>query len=217
MSTIRDTVISQFANSPRMLALIDDVYSWISPDADLDLFYTQMWNINTAVGAGLDVLGSIVGITRNVRIPSPGELYFGFSESYGCQPFGQAPFFNGHPVYIITTLDDTTFRKLILLKSLSNITICSAENLNKILQAIYGGEGKAYVIDAGNMQMFYVFEFLLSPTDLSILTYSRVLITPTGVKVQLVQVDAPTTFGFSGSGLQPFGQGVFYEGASHVA
>jgi hypothetical protein len=60
------------------------------------------------------------------------------------------------------------------------------------------------------MQMLYTFEFVLEPFELAILQQSNALPRPAGVSASIVQVIPSNYFGFNGSGLQPFGQGIFY-------
>jgi hypothetical protein len=216
----RNTVISQYANSPTILALIDAMYDAISPDADINAFYDFVWNVDTAQGFGLDIWGRIVNVTRSLTIPGT-TTYLGFNEAYtlatrdtGAQPFGQAPFYAGTPATNTYTLADDAYRTLILVKALANISDCTVPNLNKLLQTLFVGRGRCYVTDTGAMEMRYVFEFQLLPFELAILTQSGAVPRPAAVYARVLTVDVPTTFGFNEAGIyEPFGQGVFFNGA----
>ena len=65
--------------------------------------------------------------------------------------------------------------------------------------------------------MSYVFGFPLTAVDMAILTQSGAMPHPAGVDVTIISVDGSKTFGFNGSGCQPFNQGTFYDGVIHVA
>jgi hypothetical protein len=185
---LESTIISQFANSPILMALIPDWNGAIDPAVNFDAFYQSIWNINTATGYGLDLWGRILRVTRNLSI-------------------------NGS----LTTLSDADFRTLLMVKALANITDCSAHSLNQLLTKMFALQGRCYAVDLGGMQMLLTFEFLLTPTDLAIITQSGVFPHPAGVGSSVNSFNRASTFGFNGSGLRPFNQGVFFGGVSHGA
>jgi hypothetical protein len=51
---------------------------------------------------------------------------------------------------------------------------------------------------------------MLTNLEYAILSQSGAVPRPAGVDVSVVMLDPTNTFGFDGSGLQPFDQGVFY-------
>lgn len=204
------TVISQYANSPILNALIDFMSQDINPDTDLDSFYSYVWDVSTAQGFGLDIWGRIVGVGRDLNIPGV-VTNFGFSEGTGYYPFGQAPFYDGPPASTVYTLGDDAYRTLILVKALSNISNVTAQSLNHLLQVLFAGRGRCYVSDTGQMQLRYVFEFSLQPYEISIFTQSAAIARPAGVGAQVLTVDLPNTLGFSeANAYQPFGYGVLF-------
>jgi Protein of unknown function (DUF2612) len=140
----------------------------IDPCADLDAFYNVVWNVDTAVGFGLDIWGRIVGL------PTGRYIY--------TDP--------------VTVLDDDQFRNLILAKALSNISITSSPAFNKLLNFYFAGRGRCYVNDQGNMQMRYTFEFSLQPYEIKILSDPEIFLRPAGVGVGIF-VFAYPCFGFS--------------------
>lgn len=211
MENWRDTVVSQFANSPIILRLIEDFDAWLDPAALFDEFYTKIWDLETAEGEGLNIWGRIVGVDRVLSFPAA-PSYFGFDT--GVQdfaPFGQAPFNAGATATKNYTLGDDAYRALIFVKAAANIAETSAPSLNKLLRAIFGARGRCYVNDLGAMRMRYTFEFYLRPYELSILTRAGVVPRPTGVAVSVLQQPPFTTFGFAEAGPRsaaPFGGGV---------
>lgn len=212
---VRQTVISQYANSPTLLRLLDNMAEYIDPSANFLNFFSFVWNVNTAVGFGLDIWGRIVGVSR--VLPISGVLdNFGFHNSDvppDWQPFNQAPFFTGNANTGAYTLPDDAYRTLILTKALANITATNAQALNQLVRNLFPGRGKCYVQDLGHMAMSYVFEFPLSSVEYAILTQSGVLPHPAGVLVSVFVIPSISFVGFieAGAGFyQPFNYGQFY-------
>jgi hypothetical protein len=217
------TVISQYANSPTIVSLINGIDQCINPDADLDNFYNIVWNVDTAVGFGLDIWGEIVGIERTIKfnetLPS-----FGFAEAYtaptadtGAQPFNVAPFFAGDQVTTTYTLTDDAYRVLILCQAMANISDGSAPSVNRLLLNMFKGRGRCYCNDLGNMQMRLTFEFALEPYERAILVQTGVIPRPAGVKLFIAELPYPNVFGFAEAGpnsAAPFNQGCLFNGVT---
>ena len=207
MRNYRQTIVSQYANSPTLTRLIEDMDAYIDPEADIHAFYDYVYNVETAQSWGLDIWGRIVNVGRVLTIPSsPDQI--GFNGSSGV-PFNQAPFNGGIPSTQNFSLSDDAYRTLILVKALANISDSSAASFNRLLQNLFAGRGRCYVVDTGGMAIRYVFEFALLPYEIAIITNSSVFPRPAGVRGFVVEVNAETTFGFNGGSGQPFGQGVF--------
>lgn len=213
MQNVEQTILSQFANSPALLALINDFNAAVDPSPSIDLFYNNVWNIATAVGWGLDNWGRIVGVSRTVPLPAIVSGYLGFSQQAGAESFGYGVFYNGPDASSNYNLTDDAYRTLILIKAMSNISNCSIATFNRMLMTLFPNRGNAYVIDQGNMHMVLMFEFLLQPFELSILKYSGAFATPTGVLSQIYQYNRGHVFGFSQqAGANTFGHGTFFKG-----
>jgi hypothetical protein len=177
------TIISQYSNSPVITQMIHSFSAAVNPQANIDSFYDNVWNIDTAQGYGLDVWGRIVGVSRNLTLPMTG-LY---------------------------TLPDAYFRTLILVRALANISGCSAPVYNKMLAELFPGRGRCYCADLGNMQMLLTFEFILQPIEAAIIRQSGVFQRPSGVGMFLVQVESKAKrWGFAGTGSGTFADSTFY-------
>lgn len=161
MQNYLQTVISQFGNSPTILAMIDTFNQAVDPSADIDNFVTWVWQVSTAQGFGLDIWGRIVGVSRTIP---------------------------GTPA---TVLADSDYRQLILLKALSNISIATSPSINGVLIDWIGSTGVAYVCDLGNMEILYQFQFALTQTQLDILTLTGIFLRPAGVGGWLVSTVYP--------------------------
>ena len=211
MENVEQTIISQYANSATIVQLIKNMNQYIQPWTNFDQFYDYIWNIESAQGFGLDIWGRIVGISRTLQIPSP-ALYFGYEEALpGSYTFDDQPFYNGPAATEAYVLSDDAYQQLILVKALANISATTARAINQLLQNLFAGDGRCYVIDDGAMQMHYVFEFLLSPYQYAIMTTSGALPHGAGVSVSLINTVLPC-FGFAEAGTYsaaPFDQAPF--------
>jgi hypothetical protein len=211
---IWDTVASQYANSPILTTLITNFAGYVDPTANIDNFFDLIFNVDSAIGYGLDVWGRIVGVARTITIFQPFP-HFGFEEAGDAMGFNQAPFWSGGFTTVNFTLDDLTYRRLILTKAFANISQCSIPMLNQMLLTLFPHRGNCFVTEGGQfgpwfgfeeatdglgfnqapfysgqiaprMVMTYTFNFALSPVELAIVQASGVLPKPTGVKAYVV-------------------------------
>lgn len=182
------TVINQYANSPIISRLCTDMGQYLDLTANLDSFFDTIWNVDTAIGYGLDIWGRIVGVNRVLQIPVGGR-YLGFEEAGGAtvDPFNQSPFFSGQPVSSNFALSDDAFRVLIFAKALANISDGSIKAINQLLRNLFAGRGNCYVVDNLDMTMTYMFKFILTPVEAAIVEQTGVLPKPVGVLSNVVQ------------------------------
>lgn len=187
MIDYESTIISQFSNSPIICQLIADMNECIDQTANFAAFMQYVWNVDTAVGFGLDIWGRIVALPRALEIDAPLDV-FGFEETDAYwQPFNEAPFYAGVGATMNYVLSDEYYRKLIITKALANISITSAPALNAILRNFFSDRGVCYVVDGNNMTMQYHFDFALDPWELAAVTKSGAFPHPAGVSVSIVQ------------------------------
>ena len=189
MQNWRNTLLSQFANSPTILSLIDSFNSAVDPHANIDAFYNLIWNLDTAKGFGLDVWGRIVGVTRVLQV-SAGQ-WLGFEETGDGSvdtPFDVAPLYDGSATTGNYALTDNAFRLLIQAKAYANISNGSIQSINQILMTLFGTSGDSWCTDGQNMTMTYTFDFQLSPVQFAIVAQSGVLPRPAGVQLSIVQL-----------------------------
>ena len=189
MMNVEQTIISQYGNSPTILALIRGMNAYIDPSADIDAFYNLVFNLDTAQGFGLDIWGRIVGVDRTILT---------------------------NPVY---SLLDDAYRQLIYLKALSNISASTAPSINQLLQNFFASRGRCYVNDLGNMEIRYTFEFRLLAYEIFVVQNSGIFLRPAGVSATLLQTSLPVFgFSEAGSyTAAPFGQAPFLAGDSTYA
>ncbi len=183
------TIINQYANTAIIKQLCVNMAAYVDPTRDFDAFFDTIWNINSAVGVGLDIWGRILGISRIISIPQPGA-FLGFEEAGEPAvrtPFGQASFFSGQTQTNNFALADEPYRVLLLAKALANICDGSIPAINQLLINLFPNRGNCYIADGLDMTMTYTFTFLLTSIELSIVQNSGVLPRTSGVSVSIVQ------------------------------
>jgi len=175
------TIISQYAQSPVLTALIDDFEEYFDQSANWNNFYQYVWNIDTAEGFGLDV-------TRYLTIPGS-VSYLGLNSASGASgvPFGEGVFYDGATSTETYELNDQQYQPLLFAKAFANICRTCIPVMNQLLGILFEGLGDAYVLDNGNMQMTYYFGFTLSTVQLAIMEQSGVMPHPTGVSVTITE------------------------------
>lgn len=198
------TVQSQYAASPKMLALINSFQEKLSVNSDITLFYNKIFNINTAEGIGLDIWGIILGVGRNIEVAD--EDVFGFTGSL-LEPFNQAPF-SAQGVTNTFSMTDPAYRELLMVKALANISAADLNTLNTLLNQLFE-TFTVYVIEIGIMKLRFIFEFYPTPWQRAIFNTPGLLTRGAGVGIEWYAVPRSMTFGFEGSGFQPFNHGTF--------
>ena len=189
MFRIEDTISSQYANSPRLMLIIQELHNAIDPTKNIQDFYRIMWNLETAQGVGLDIWGRIVGIGRNVPLQNPEEESFGFRTSSPepkFTPFNVAPFRSDSGGFSAYALPDNLYRKLIFAKALANIILATAPNINKLLKILL--ETPSVYLLTGIMQAKYQFQGRLSAFDRMIVFRLGLLPEPCGVAVEYEEI-----------------------------
>jgi len=207
----QESIQSQYAASPRIQALLQAMARQIEPLPEIQLFFEKIFDPETAEGVGLDIWGRIVGANREIKIQN--TEFFGFALS-DLLPFNQAPFWNSAGDSGVYELADQVFRELIFYKAMGNISSSTMESLNNLLNllmtSIHGEtNGQCFVIETGTMEIRAVFLFLLTSFELAMLNKYSLLNRGAGVGFSFFQIKPEEVFGFAGSGLQPFNQGVF--------
>ena len=155
---------------------------YVDPTLNLDEFYDTIFNVDTAIGYGLNIWGEIVGVGRVLQLPATGT-FFGFEESASSQRvgFGQAAFYGGGGSINNFTLSDAAYRPLVLAKALANICDGSIPAVNQILINLFPGIGNSYVADGLDMTETFTFSAPLTALQLAIVQNSGVIPRTCGV------------------------------------
>lgn len=200
------TVQSQYAASPRILALAAQYWQLLDPTPSADLMISKMIDPSTAEGYGLDVWGRIVGIKRAL-VPVGGD-YLAFAPPANVtNPDGNswdnAPF---NPVNASGYASDAIYRVYVYVKAMLNIGNGSLADLNRYFSLLFPDSG-IKIIHSGTM-IIRVLDFNARLTAADILALRTLDWVPLGVGWQLWQGE-PDCFGFAGSELLPFDQAPF--------
>lgn len=142
------TIISQYANSPIIIQLIQNFQQYIDQNQNFTAFFDFIWNVDTAQGYGLDVWGRIVNVSRTLNITD--VQYLGFDEAgQTSESFGFGGFYTGGGITQNFELADDAYRTLIFAKALANICDGSIPAINQLLMSLFPNQGNAYVTDSG--------------------------------------------------------------------
>lgn len=181
------TLLAQYANSPTLLAFCQAAFNNFDQAANYDAFFDTVWNLDSAAGWGLDVLGRIVGVSRVIQVNTAGK-FFGFEEAgnASADPFNQAPFYAGEATTSNFPLSDALFRTLIRAKAYANICGGSIPSLNQLLLTLFPGRGNIYVTSGGNMSMTITSTFAMTLVERAMLTTTGVFPRPQGVSLDLI-------------------------------
>jgi hypothetical protein len=199
------TIQSQYGTSPHVRGIIERFAKLIAPTADIKTFYEKIFDPRTAEGVGLDIWGIIVGASRYIDVES--EDFFGL---YGStlQPFDNAPFYYVQGSTNVYRMADNAFRELIFLKAYANIADATMPSIKFVLNQLF--DKGVIAIKAGHMYIRIIFlSYDIETYSLAMLKKYGLLNLGAGVGWEYLMVDPNQTFGFAGSGLQPFNQGVF--------
>lgn len=204
-----EPVISQYAASPRILALLVKKAALLDPGKDLMLWYDGIFNPKTAQGVGLDIWGRIVGIGRMLAMQN--TEFFGFALQM-LENFDQAPFWSESLAQGQFRLSDEAYRFLVFYKAMANIGTGTMQAVNAMLNALFEEiheGGSCYVLETGPMEIRAVFDFYLTGYEQAMLYQYGLLGRPAGVLFNWYQHDPQELFGFAGQELQNFDNGVF--------
>lgn len=178
-SLISIALQSQYSHSERYRQLGLLFNAEIDASPQLDAFFNNILNPETAVGVWLDWWGKRVGVTRNLLIDG-----------------------------VDIRLDDDFFRFLIFYRAVVNVSNGTAETINRLLTKLIGLS--VFVSDYQNMSIRIRIVGEPTSVQIAILKNYGLLNRPAGVLANIESV-APNelVFGFFGSNLLPFNQGVF--------
>lgn len=183
----RNVILWQYDNAPNFNALIAFKQNFYD-DAVSDFW--ERWiddvlNIQTANEFGLTLWGFLLNLERPLYTNADGELVPIPTESY---------------------------RMLLNAKLYKNSHAPTFPNVNTFIRQIFFNhpDNKSYVQDNLNMSITYILDFFPTAEEEIVLQLNDFLPRPSGVKIaSITPIPPQKTFGFYGSGLQPFNNGVF--------
>lgn len=183
----RNVILWQYDNTPNFNALIamkQNFYDNAVSDF-WERWIVDVLNIQTANEFGLTLWGFLLNLERPLYTNADGELVPIPTESY---------------------------RLLLNAKLYKNSHAPTFSNVNTFIRQIFLNhpDNKSYVQDNLNMSITYILDFFPTAEEEIVLQLNDFLPRPSGVKIQSITPIPPQeTFGFEGSGLQSFNNGVF--------
>lgn len=174
---------SQYAHAPRMNAVGKILQDEIDATDQLEEIAGQVADVETAKGVFLDWWGKRIGIDRYIKVK---DEYVRFDDDY--------------------------FRFLLLYRAVCNVSDSTCATMNRMLSLLTST--RVFVVDYGDMSLNSVV-IIGSITELQaqILQTYGLLNRPAGVITNfLIIYPDEQIFGFEGSDLLPFDQGVFNPG-----
>lgn len=205
-------LIIQYADKPKAVSTITAITEEFEEIYDTANLFADAFDVDSAVGKQLDIIGKIVGISRVVKFAVP-KTYFGFSDNILSYPMGNKfntlvsyPFKNKFEFpYTDGTLNDYNYRLFIKAKIIKNYTTSaniSSDNLAIQNAFDFVFSGKAYVVDNKDMSLDIYIDYGF---DLNLLLYiqrAELLPRPQGVRYNTyINYLEGKTFGWNANNL----------------
>ncbi len=180
----------------------------------------QLRDVDSAIGAQLDVIGRIVGQEREL-IEADIYPFFGFFGAVGAESMGELGSGVGGmfrssrmPSGRNVPLDDDTYRKYIKAKIFKNITTSTPEQFISVVNSIFDTD-QAYVLEGDDAEFTLYFGREITELEKSLLNYisytqtypTRLLPKTVGVQMTLNYTGIPD---FTGAGGYGYDYGEFY-------
>lgn len=212
-SEYEDLLIIQYADKPKAAATVALLVNQYKKVFDLLESFDINFDLDSAIGKQLDIIGKIVGISRNIEGVIP-KIFFGFSLNPNARSFGNASFYTlDQEKYSSTQLSDPDYRFFIRMKIAKNhakVTMADNDNrnLNSVILAMF--DGYSYVVDNKDMTTTIYIENSPKAYLLPYLKSLNLIPSPQGVGIKYISLVNRITFGFSNNpNAKSFGNGAF--------
>ena len=207
-----DTLILQYIGKPKAYATVQ---AFVDALMIFDLIkdVENGYDVLTAVGVQLDILGKYAGIARSITGFNGTLSYFGYllySETPpktgigGYSTYGETGVITRFLRYVDTnltvyTMTDAQYQLMITLKIFKNYSDASLENIDTIMEGIFGNN--YLVVDNGDMFLRYSFG-AANALLVSIARFVGLIPAPTGVGLDVTVVpDIDNIFAFKQYGV----------------
>ncbi len=192
----REKTISQYTNSPKFQGWLNSFSDRCLEVCDAYRTLEMFFDIDTASGKWLDLLGVIIGQPR----PALDSLYTHYFAFNNTEPltggFGVGKFWGGEPIVDGNTLvDDIVYRKLLKARAFKNTANTSMEDIlaavflltgHKDCRIIDGGLGDVSSVSPNTMQFALEFTTPLDDDDKLLILSLDLLPRPAGVELTAV-------------------------------
>jgi hypothetical protein len=175
-------ITSLHADKPNFVATVAALTKPFGDITDSIQGLTVAFDIDSAVGVQLDVIGLWVGVPRNQLVPVANSYFtwnlagLGWNQGSWKGPYS--------PTEGITTLDDDTYRVVLKAQAASNYWNGANDTLNVIGETVVSSVGvQCFVID--NMDMTCTVYILGAPTPVLIAMIQRGFVPPKTAGVRI--------------------------------
>ena len=135
VQTYLDLITSEHQSAPNFMATVSALAQAFVDLQNVLLAIPEDYDLDTAVGSQLDVDGQWIGLSRILRAPVVG-VYFSFG--IAGQGFSEGVWKSTNdPTYGLVTLDDDTYRMLLIAKARANTCDGSLAVIQEILQDMF--------------------------------------------------------------------------------
>lgn len=208
-----DLLIVQYSGKPKASATVSEIVRRFKNNSDAMAQFEEAFDLDSAVGAQLDIIGKIVGISRNIEGVIP-KTFFGFDDNVNARGFSLAPFYTlDQQKYTDTQLSDSDYRFFIRIKIAKNhakatMADDNGSNLNEVILSMF--DGYAYMVDNKDMTVTIYIENSPKSYLLPYAITLDLIPLPQAVDVKYISITAREPFGFlNNPNSLGFGQGSF--------
>lgn len=209
-----DLLIYQYRNKPKAEAEISAIVKEFGSIFDFYNSFETEFDLDSAVGNQLDIIGRIVGLSRTVPLGLP-KIYFGFNnKNSNALGFKQAPFKNGNEKnYTDLQLNDFDYRFFLKAKISKNFAKSDVISIDEIVSFLFNE--KAFITDGLDMTITLYLDESVDINRVRIVQQLNLLPKPQAVRYNnFRQYSDGGTFGFKNKNLNAttFGNGKFSKG-----
>lgn len=195
-----DLLIVQYSGKPKASATVSEIVRRFKNNFDAMAQFDEAFDLDLAVGAQLDIIGKIVGISRNIEGVIP-KIFFGFDDNVNARGFSLAPFYTlDQQKYTDTQLSDSDYRFFIRIKIAKNhakatMADDNGSNLNHVILSMF--DGYAYMVDNKDMTLTIYIENSPKSYLLPYAITLDLIPLPQAVDIKYISITAREPFGFS--------------------
>ena len=182
-------ITSEYQNSEKFLLWMDSLIARMAEVLGTSDLINLAFDIDDAVGAQLDVLGVIIGLSRTLRIPIPNVWFSWYDGTPETEDLGWGMGSWRNPdekdSIEMTTLPDDAYRQILKFKIIQNSWKGTVNELYASWDAIFGAEGLSIsIVDNQDMTAAITITGAVIPAAIQyILLGNYVPLKPAGVNV----------------------------------
>lgn len=176
-------ITSEHADKPKFVAMVAAVAGAFVDSQNFLNGITAAFDLDTATGAQLDVIGLWVGIPRRINVPVS-NVYFAW-DTAGIGWDQGVWFSTGDPSDSISVLDDDTYRLVLRAKIAANNWDGTTITAAPILNSIFNGRGTYVQLNDNGDMSFNVYIMGPEPSALkkALIAGDYIPVKPAGVRV----------------------------------